>query len=268
MPRVSVIMNCRNSAAYLREAIDSVYAQTYGDWEIVFWDNASTDESAAIAQSYDPRLRYFYGDSPVPLGAARNLALAKRRGEFVALLDCDDFWVPEKLARQVVLLESDPAFGMVYSDNYIWDQRTGAKTLLSKRTPPAHVNPYVALLTGRNFIQCLTVLMRSSAVDEADGFNSGLTYTEEYELFLKILRRHRLAYISEPLATFRLHGGNATGLGSIGTTREMLWVMSQERKHLDTVPLGTWIRMQQRRLLLNGKLAVQRLAGLAAGTHC
>ena len=73
-PLVSVVMNCYNSDRYLKEAIDSVYAQTFLDWEIIFWDNASTDRSAEISKSYDDKLLYFLGNQHVSLGAARNLA--------------------------------------------------------------------------------------------------------------------------------------------------------------------------------------------------
>src|SRR3989304_6187690 len=105
MARVSIIMNCLNCAKYLREAIDSIYAQTYKDWEIIFWDNASTDDSAVIAGNYDGRLRYFRDEEVVPLGKSRNLAMEKAGGEYIAFLDCDDKWMPEKLERQIPLFE-------------------------------------------------------------------------------------------------------------------------------------------------------------------
>ena len=93
-PIVSVIMNCYNSARYLREAIDSVYAQTYKKWEIIFWDNASTDNSAAIARSYDDKLKYFKSEANVPLGKARNWAIEKAQGKYVAFLDDADLFHP------------------------------------------------------------------------------------------------------------------------------------------------------------------------------
>src|ERR1035441_6876343 len=93
MPRVSVVMNGFNGERYLRAAIDSVVAQTFQDWELIFWDNASTDGSAEIVRSYgDARLRYFRGERTVPLGAARKLALEKVRGEWIGFLDTDDLW--------------------------------------------------------------------------------------------------------------------------------------------------------------------------------
>ena len=101
---VSVIMNCYNGEKYLREAIDSVYSQTYKDWEIIFWDNASTDRSAEIAKSYNSKLKYFRGEKTIPLGAARNKALEKCSGDYVAFLDCDDLWMEDRLKKQMELM--------------------------------------------------------------------------------------------------------------------------------------------------------------------
>ena len=95
-PLVSVIMNCYNGDRFLRQAIDSVYCQTYDNWEIIFWDNASTDSSAKIARSYDDKIRYFLATKNTPLGEARNLALNKASGKYVAFLDCDDLYFPNK----------------------------------------------------------------------------------------------------------------------------------------------------------------------------
>src|SRR3990167_1275331 len=115
-PLVSIVMNCYNSEKYLREAIDSIFAQTYQHWEIIFWDNASVDASAEIAKSYDDRLHYYRGTETVPLYAARNKALEKCNGEFIAFLDCDDLWLPRKLEKQIPLF-SDQLVALVYSDS-------------------------------------------------------------------------------------------------------------------------------------------------------
>ena len=101
-PLVSVIMNCLNCERYLNEAIDSVRAQTYSNWEIIFWDNASNDRSASIVKEYnDPRIHYFRGDKTILVYAARNKALSQCHGEFIAFLDCDDIWMTEKLSKQI-----------------------------------------------------------------------------------------------------------------------------------------------------------------------
>ena len=122
-PLVSIIMNCYNSGRFLKEAIDSVYAQTYSNWEIIFWDNASTDNSSDIAQKYDDRLKYYRNSKTTEIGEARNLALSKVSGNYLAFLDCDDLWMPNKLNLQVDLLENnfDSKFcygGVHYIDEY------------------------------------------------------------------------------------------------------------------------------------------------------
>ena len=105
-PLVSVIINCYNGEKYLREAIDSVIAQTYENWELVFWDNQSTDSTCSIVESYkDPRIHYFYAPKHTPLGEARNLAVEKANGEYINFLDADDVWSANKLAEQVKLID-------------------------------------------------------------------------------------------------------------------------------------------------------------------
>lgn len=115
LPLVSVIMHCLNCEKYRRDALNSAYTQTYPHGEIIFWDNASTDGSREIAQSYDNRLRYFQGDETIPLGAARHKALEQAQGEYSAFLDCDDVWMPEKLEKPPPLFDN-PDVGVVCCD--------------------------------------------------------------------------------------------------------------------------------------------------------
>ena len=97
-PLVSIIMNCFNGEEFLCEAIDSVYAQSYTNWEIIFWDNASTDQTASIAKSYDKKLKYFRTSKTTSLGEARVAATKKARGKYLAFLDVDDkkYWLKPK----------------------------------------------------------------------------------------------------------------------------------------------------------------------------
>ena len=103
-PLVSVIMNCHNGEKYLREAIDSVISQTYNNWELIFWDNHSTDKTSDIIKSYtDSRIYYHYSDTFTTLGKARNAAINASNGEIIAFLDADDIWLKEKLTKQIPL---------------------------------------------------------------------------------------------------------------------------------------------------------------------
>ena len=108
MPLVSIIMNVRNGAAFLREALDSVMAQSFADWELIVWDDCSTDDSAKIVSQYrDDRIHYFLSPDETPLGTARDRAIRQARGEWLAFLDQDDVWLPHKLAQQMELVNND-----------------------------------------------------------------------------------------------------------------------------------------------------------------
>jgi glycosyltransferase involved in cell wall biosynthesis len=260
LPLVSVIMNCLNCEQYVQEAIDSVYAQIYPRWEIIFWDNASTDCSRKIACSYDNRLRYFREEETVPLGAARDHAVSQAQGDYVALLDCDDLWLPHKLERQINLTETNPDVGMVFSDCfYIDSEGRTLGTFFSKYSPPGDGQVLFRLLTGRNFIACPTALMRTAAVRKVGGFNHTFTYSEEYDLFLRLALEYQVAHIPEPLAKYRLHTANATGTGSPGTTRETIEIIKHTTSRLPHLPWQDRLKIQKRLWELRAKLMLQSL---------
>ena len=101
-PLVSIIMNCYNGETYLIDAIKSILGQTYKNFEVIFWDNQSKDESANIFKSFDDkRLNYYYSKKHTTLYEARNLAIKKSKGEFIAFLDTDDIWASNKLYLQI-----------------------------------------------------------------------------------------------------------------------------------------------------------------------
>lgn len=202
-PRVSVIVNCFNGEKYLKAAIDSVYAQTYTNWEIIFWDNASSDRSAEIVQGYDERLRYFKGEQTIPLGAARNKALEKATGELIAFLDCDDLWLFDKLNAQVPLFD-DPNIGFVYSDA-VYFTDAGKKWLLygNKKLPSGKIFPQ---LLQRYFLCMGTVVLRKAVLDGmSEWFDNGFNLSEEADLFMRIAYKHEGTYASKPLMMYRLH---------------------------------------------------------------
>ena len=262
LPAVSVIMNCLNGEQYLREALDSVVAQTYPDWEIVFWDNASQDTSAAIAKSYGGRVRYFRGETTVPLGAARNLAIAEARGRYLAILDCDDVWLPQKLERQVPLLERDPSLGLVFADCHFMDETGNLQGTFFRRVPPPPGDPYLALLTGPNFTPGPTVVMRSDVVRKVGGFDPAFRYVESYELFLKLARISRFAHLDEPLARYRIHGSNQAGAGHAGMTGEMVQVIWDAAGTMDRCPPSVRWAIRGRLLALWCKLMVQTVRAM------
>ena len=114
---VSIIVNCFNGERFLVEALEYVINQTYQNWELIFWDNQSTDNSSAIIKSYEhPKFNYFYAPTHTHLGKARALAFEKTKGDWIGFLDCDDIWLPEKLQNQVSVINSfEGNLGLLYS---------------------------------------------------------------------------------------------------------------------------------------------------------
>ena len=110
-PLISIIMNCYNGGQYLEESINSVINQTYKNWELIFWDNLSTDNSFKIFEKFkDKRLKYFCSKMHNVLYDARNLAIQKAQGDFIAFLDTDDIWLSDKIEKQLPKFD-DPKVG-------------------------------------------------------------------------------------------------------------------------------------------------------------
>jgi glycosyltransferase involved in cell wall biosynthesis len=198
-------MNCLNCEKYLREAIDSVFAQTYEDWEIIFWeDKASGDNSGKIARSYGSKLRYFKADVSLPLYGARNLAMQKARGKYIAILDCDDMWLPTKLEEQIQLLESNDEIGLVYSDIISFSEK-GKERRSFEFKKPYRGNVFSELLR-ENFINTQTVLIKREAFDSLNMFFDGrLIMSGDYDAYLRISNKWGIDSVDKPLARYRVH---------------------------------------------------------------
>jgi glycosyltransferase involved in cell wall biosynthesis len=198
-------MNCRNSAKYLADAIDSVYSQTYKNWEIIFWDNGSTDESAAIAKKRDSRLRYFKSEVPLKLGGARNLAIAQAQGKYIAFLDCDDKWFPAKLEKQVAVLEAHDDIDFVYS-NYFRIIMPKADNLIPGLKGEQPYGDVVGRFLRNYPVNLQTVMLRTDAVNRMDEkFDGTLEISEEFDFFMRLLFNSKAFYIDQPLAVYRIH---------------------------------------------------------------
>lgn len=232
MPAVSIIMNCLNGAKDLPEALASVRAQTWRDYEIIFFDNASTDASGDIAKAFGPELRYFGEAETVPLGEARNLAISHASGEFIAFLDCDDLWRPTKLQKQMALFLNNPRVGLVCTDTEILD----GKRVLSRvfaQAEPSRGSVFRELLI-RQWISMSSAVIRRAALDGLAGgkcswFDEKLNVCEEADVFYRIAHDWELDYIDEPLTIWRVHGANTTFRKFGQFAAETLYILDKHR---------------------------------------
>ena len=116
-------MNCHNGGKYLKESINSILNQSYHNWELIFWNNSSFDNSKKIFLEFkDKRLKYFEDDKLKKLYDVRNLAIKKAKGKYIAFLDTDDYWKKEKLKKQIQFLEKKKA-SFIFSNFYVLKKR-------------------------------------------------------------------------------------------------------------------------------------------------
>jgi glycosyltransferase involved in cell wall biosynthesis len=209
-PVVSVIMNCFNAEKYLREALDSVFSQTYEDWEIIFWEDAdSSDSSGAIAKSYGGKLRHFKAEEKLPLYGARNRAIKMARGEYLAILDCDDIWLPTKLEEQMALFKEDEEVGLVYSDCILFNEKGREKRFFNIVRPERGM--VFEKLLFSNFINTQTVVIKKSTFDSFDNmFDGRLHMSGDYDAYLRMSHKWKFDYVDRPLARYRVHSGSMT----------------------------------------------------------
>jgi len=223
--RVSVIIPTYNYGRFLAEAIASVQRQTVQDLEIIVVDDGSTDETPAVLSAIrEPRLRSLRIANG-GISAARNTGLELATGEYLAFLDADDRWVPDKLERQLALMESEPGLGLVFSNFSRFDQHgTFPKTQFDfipdlARLP---VRPSRAggglVLSGETFASLVplpqfatwvqTVLLRRDAVQQLR-FPPRHIFNEDSHYMMRVYALVRAAFITEPLVEVRRHGNNS-----------------------------------------------------------
>ena len=203
---VSIIVNCYNGEKYLARALDSILNQTYQNWEIIFWDNQSTDNSSEIFKSYkDSRFKYFYANEYTVLGKARNLAIEKSKGDFIAFLDTDDLWDKNKLELQMGYF-NNPEVGVVYSNLWVLKKDKKKKLYMRQKLPRGNI--YNELIKNYSVGILTAVIRRKFYLKLEKKFDERFTIIEDFDFFLRLSKLCFFESIQEPLAYYRLHGGN------------------------------------------------------------
>ena len=210
-PLVSIIMNCFNGQNFLKDSIESVKNQTYQNWELIFWDNRSNDKSAEIFKSYDEkRFKYFCADKHTTLYEARNLAIEKSNGDFIAFLDTDDLWSNEKLEMQMDFF-SNSEVGLVYSNLWIIKNNINKRKIYTKKNL-ARGFIYNDLIKNYN-IGILTVVLRKKFYLKLKRkFDERFSIIGDFDLFLRLSKLCIFESVQKPLAFYRLHAGNLSAI--------------------------------------------------------
>lgn len=234
MPLVSVVMNVRNGAATLREAMDSALAQTFTDWELIVWDDRSTDASGSIVAEYhDERIRYFLSPEDVPLGKARTDAIRQARGDWIAFLDQDDVWLPGKLEKQMALAEE--SVGLVYGRTIRFYpsgiQRDYDQAHEYQPLPEGDI--FTALFTKSCFIAMSSAMFRRSAIEAVGGVPGQVQIIPDYYLYVAVARRYQVRAVQEAVCRYRMHEGSMSQVAALPMHREVLELIDYWAANLD-----------------------------------
>jgi len=201
MSKVSVVIPVYNRAAVIERALESVLAQTYRDMEIIVVDDGSTDNTVGVVRSIcDDRIRCIPCKANRGSGAARNEGLNAATGKYVAFLDSDDEWLPEKIEKQVALMESlSEDWGICQAGAYCI--KDGVRTSTYRPKSVENGNAFRLYALGK--LRCPTpnVMLRKSVLDEVGSFNEFLRRGQDTELFLRVFRKFKMAVTPEALTS-------------------------------------------------------------------
>lgn len=214
-PAVSVLMLLYNRPHFMRQAIESVLAQTFGDFEFVIMDHASaTPEPLAIAKEYaakDHRIIVHRADNNLGVSAGRNMLLAKARGAFVATIEDDDWWAADKLQKQTEFLRAHEEVGAAYCSSCIVDaqgNKTGEGSILDGNIHPP-ITSRLPQLTADTF-NGSGQLFRRAALNAIGGWRSFFLQADDSDLFYRLLEKYPVYFEKSQLLYYRQHGGNLT----------------------------------------------------------
>lgn len=243
-PVISVIMPVYNGEKYLRAAIDSVLGQTYRDYEFIIINDGSRDGTQNIIDSYqDPRIVTVVQEN---MGVARSLnkGLSMAKGEYIRRHDADDVSLPQHLEKQVLFMEEHPEYALI-SDQIAYMTDRGKRAIKYR-------NPRQDFFKGRPFVDVdyntytryrpvihATVLMRTRVVQELGGYRTGFLTSEDVDLWLRILDKHRIAVLNQCMYFVRLNEASITvrTRSSVNHYREMALQFAEERRSKGTDPL-------------------------------
>jgi len=204
MPKVSVIIPTHNRAEFLRSAITSVLNQTLQDFEIVIIDDASKDHTQEVIANFnDARIKAIHNQFSKGDAGTRNIGVINSNGEYIAFLDDDDEWLPEKLKIQTCLLDnSPPEVGGFCTHSYIIETESGRVSSV--------FNPERSDLTKENFIRTSSILLRRECFEQCGLFDESMPTSSDYDMWIRISKKFSFEIIKTPLVRYRINENSLT----------------------------------------------------------
>ncbi len=211
MPTVSIILTCYNHIKYIEPCLEGVRAQTFRDFEIIAIDDGSKDGTREwLAEQKD--IRCIFNENNLGTYATLNVGLREAKGDYIAVLNDDDLWEPEKLAKQLELLESNPKVGLVHTGGYFIDgegNRTEGNPL-GFRFPTFETGDILLGLVYENKIIASAALARRECFEKVGTFNEAYFGSGDWEMWFRIAEAYEVGFVDAPLTMYRVHGANAS----------------------------------------------------------
>jgi len=235
---VSVIIPVFNGGKFIKQALESVYSQSYKNFEVVCVDDGSTDNTGTTIKDFDKRIIYYYSQNNKGQAAARNTAIGLSHGDLIAFLDADDIWFPDKLKLQIKYLLDHPEVGMVHSNISIVTNGliTTRELPIIKRHRSFSI--FDELYLG-NFINATVVVLRRECLNIVGLFDESLRRVEDYDLWLRVAANFKVGYQDVVTGIYRMHSDN-TSRDTIATNIEVLKVLCKMRnlypQHILKIP--------------------------------
>jgi len=201
-PLVSIVMPVYNTERYLPEAVQSVLAQTFQNWELLVLSDESPGDARGIMASFDdPRIRFLEHKNGGP-AFTRNRGMRESRGEFIAFLDSDDVWLPEKLDKQLAVFQQNPDAGIVYSQREIIDEHG---CILEGYKPTLYAGKILNRLYVDNFVCMSSAIMRRAVFEKIGLIDERLRMSEDFDYWLRVACFFEFAPVNEALVKYRVH---------------------------------------------------------------
>lgn len=233
--KVSIIMNCFNGSKYLKQSIQSVISQSHGNWELIFWDNMSIDDSRKIFNSFkDDRLKYFKAEEHTILYKARNMALEKASGDFICFLDTDDYWKSDKIEKQLKKFETDSQISIVYSNYCIINEKLKMKKkyINSNKLPEGMITKDLL----KFYCTGISTLMFKNVIFENRLFDERFHIIGDFDFVIKESLKSKISVVREELVYYRIHDKNESLLNRERHIRELkIWFNENQKSELSKI---------------------------------
>ena len=228
---ISIVLNCYNGAEYLEDALSSILRQTYKNWELIFWDNKSTDGSKKIFESFkSKKLKYYKSKKHVSLYKAKNLAIKKCKGKYITFIDADDIWDNNKLKKQIKLF-SNKKIGVVYGNMWILNENNNrSKIYWKKKLPEGYIHND---LISNYCIGIISTMIKKDILNfKKKIFNERYNHIGDFDLFLMLSKKYKFAAIQNPIATYRVHGKNLSFKNRKNEIEELNYWLKKNQKNM------------------------------------